>query len=278
MSFPPLPVLQSWMQSLLRGETGQNTPPIGDVITSSGRQSAEERLAVYARAYFGRLLECLEAEFPAVRHAAGDEAFRELATGYLRAFPSQSYTLGELGRHWSEFLRQTRPPRAGDEPDFADFLVELAHVERCYSEVFDGPGPEQSPAWNPLQLASVGSEQFAQVLLILWDSVRLLDLQFPCHDYATDVRQKRDPFLPEPTRTFLVVFRRDYIVRRFSVEQWQFELLSELQRGRSVGDALRYAATFVLEKTRTADDVRRSFQHWAAAPLFRQVISPGEIG
>src|SRR5690242_18175472 len=104
MDFPPLDVLEHWMQSVLTGPVSRPSesdakdfPAIAEIVTPSRALSAEARLAIYSHAYFARLLECLRSEFPAVRQAAGDEAFAGFAAGYLAAFPSRSYTLGELG-------------------------------------------------------------------------------------------------------------------------------------------------------------------------------------
>jgi hypothetical protein len=90
--------------------------------------------------------------------------------------PSRSYTLAELGRGFSEYLFETRPPThsPADEPDFADFLIDLARLERCYSEVFDLPGPEREPGLTPEIITSIAPVQFAGTRLIFHDTVRLL--------------------------------------------------------------------------------------------------------
>jgi hypothetical protein len=226
-------------------------------------------LSIYGHAYYARLLECLRAEFPAVLHAAGDEAFAGLAAGYLQSYPSRNYTLAELGRHFSDSLQETRPPRAADSqlPDFADFLIDLARLERCYSEVFDGPGPERVPGLTPEALASLSPAQFADSRLVFHDSVRLLELRFPCHEYASAVRQERDPVPPAATSTQLVVYRKNYVVRRFGVTPVQFAMLSDLQRGCTLAKALQRAAS----AKNASQFVRQCFADWTAAPLFRAV-------
>src|SRR5258708_39693375 len=83
------------------------------VITRSRTLTAAERLAIYANACHTRLLECLGEVFPMLRRAIGEEAFNGLAFAYLQEYPSRSYTLNELGRHFPRFLQDTRPA-AGD--------------------------------------------------------------------------------------------------------------------------------------------------------------------
>src|SRR5258707_9350668 len=115
------------------------------VVTRSRALSALERLAIYSYAYYARLLECLREEFPVLKHALGEEVFDAFAVGYLEKYPSRSYTLFQLGVNFPRFLAETRPDREADEgvaAEWPDFLIDLATLERTFSEVFDGPGVE----------------------------------------------------------------------------------------------------------------------------------------
>src|SRR6266542_825792 len=130
--------LQAWFQHQLTA-AGDTEPAwaIDAVIEPSRLRTPAERLSVYQNAYVARLVECLQAEFPAVRHAVGDDTFFQFAVAHLQRRPPDSYTLGELGRDFAETLSSLRPVRESAEPDFADFLVQLAEYERTVSEAFD---------------------------------------------------------------------------------------------------------------------------------------------
>src|SRR6188472_2248325 len=67
------------------------------VVARSQALSGIERLEVYSRAYFARLLECLHSQFPMLAKALGHDLFDRFACGYLEQHPSQSYTLARLG-------------------------------------------------------------------------------------------------------------------------------------------------------------------------------------
>src|SRR5258707_1575006 len=115
------------------------------VVTRSRAMTALERLAIYAYAYSARLVECLSEEFPVLKHALGEEVFDAFAVEYLERYPSRSYTLFQLGVNFPRFLAETRPDREADEgvaAEWPDFLIDLATLERTFSEVFDGPGVE----------------------------------------------------------------------------------------------------------------------------------------
>ena len=76
--------------SALAGEEARSLIDLPDdmvepVIDRSRRLSAMDRIAIYANAYYTRLLECLADTFPAVRVTVGDDAFGGLAFGYLQA-------------------------------------------------------------------------------------------------------------------------------------------------------------------------------------------------
>lgn len=266
--------LQRWMQELIRRpRAAGGESAVDDVLTASSQLSSRQRLGIYQSAYVARLLECLRAEFPATAALAGEESFAGLAQGYLEAHPSRSYTLGNLGAAFPEFLRSVRPPRdaVGAGLDFGDALIETARVERIYSEVFDGAGPEELPAFDPKQ---VSPEQFAGVRLEFHACVRLVRLPLPVHGLITAVRRGETWEVPAEGPTCLVITRRDYVVRRFAVEPLAFALLELLQAGETVGAAL--AEVFADEDVTAAmlRSVEEWFEAWAAAPLFRGIAAP----
>ena len=148
--------IQKWMQSVIShpegvaaglksAEAQQQIPILPDsieeVVTRSQSLTSLERLQVYGNAYYARLVECLQGEFPAVARAVGTETFDVLAMGYLQSYPSRSYTLAQLGANFPRFLAEIPLPTLTNQTeDFAAFLIDLATLERLYSEVFDRAG------------------------------------------------------------------------------------------------------------------------------------------
>jgi hypothetical protein len=283
--------IQRWLQAVITHPDGVeaalssaearaeiDVPPerIEDVVEPSSRRTSIERLEVYGNAYYARLLECLRDEFPALLHAAGEEVFDGLAFGYLQSYPSQSYTLSELSRQFAQYLEETRP-RDEDEPSgeasWPDFMIDLVRLERCYSEIFDGPGAERLTLLRADDLRDLSPDVWVGARLICVPCLRLLSLRYPVHEYATAVREKQDPDLPDPEPTWLAVSRINYVVRRWTLTRVQFELLEALIAGQTLGSAIERAAKLAVESGESVDQLAESlrdwFAEWSAAGFFR---------
>jgi Putative DNA-binding domain len=276
---------------------------VEQVIERSEAQTSVERLSIYANAYYARLLECLGEEFPVLRQTLGEETFNGFAFGYLQSYPSQSYTLGKLGENFARYLTETRPaetdnfdlpaepdsgtlpaePDSGDvpaEPDSGDvpanwpeFLIDLAMLEWTFSQVFDGPGVEHETLLTSEQLQAIDAEQWPAARLEVVPCLKLLALRFPVNAYYTAMRRDESPPIPGPGASWVAITRREYIVRRHELNLRQFELLSALAAGETIGAAIERAAAvpgasveqFIVE-------LGDWFREWAASDFFRRVV------
>jgi Putative DNA-binding domain len=290
---PRLDQIQRWLQAVIthpdgvaagiesseaRSEIDLTPDRIEQVVDPSKRRTSVERIEVYANAYYARLLECLRDEFPALLHAIGEEVFDGLAFGYLQSYPSTSYTLANLSSHFVQFLEETRPHDEADEsPSWPDFMIDLARLERTYSEVFDGPGAERLKLLGVDEILAVSPDEWPSARLRPVPCLRLLALRYPVQEYATGVRKKEDPAFPDPAPTWLAVSRIDYVVRRWTLSHRQFELLSSLLSGATVGEAIEKLALEVSATgqnlDRLADDLRNWFREWSAAGFFQAIES-----
>lgn len=276
--------LQRWMQTVIthpdgiaagigspqaRREIDVDLPDIEQVIARSDAQTSIERLAIYGNAYYARLVGCLAAEFPATQQAVGKEPFSGFVFGYLQQSPSTSYTLGELGRDFPGYLAGSRPPRESDEPDWIDFLVDLSTLERTYSDVFDGPGEEDLPLMTADRLRGIPPGDWEHLRLQPAPSLQLLELRFPAHEYASAVRRGEEATIPAPLPTRLAINRREYIVRRRTLDPLPFDLLGRLMRGVPLGRAIGESLDTVADPPGNLTDVIEAwFRTWTAAGYF----------
>lgn len=285
--------LQRWMQAVITwpGEIqdgitspdAQSAIPLApdeleSVITRSSQQTSEERIGIYANAYYARLLECLSEEYPALIAALGETAFAAFCLQYLQTCPSTSYTLGDLGARFPQFLTENRPEREETgTPDWTDFLIELATLERLYSEVFDGPGIEQTPLLTSEKLNAISPEEWPELKLQVAPCFRLCEFRFPVHEYITSVRKEEAPSIPEPETTYLAITCRNFVVRRETISQPEHFLLSRLQQGRRVGEAIAELVESDFPGTdELAKQLRQWFAHWTAAAFIIGVSSESD--
>jgi len=287
--------IQRWMQAIIthpdgveaaldsdqaRTEIDVSSNNIDRIVNPSQQCTSVERLEVYANAYYARLLECLRDEFPALFHALGEEVFDGMAFGYLQSYPSKSYTLANLSTKFPDYLAETRPTDEADAdvPSWPDFLIDLARLERTYSEVFDGPGIEGAQLLKAEQIAAVLPDDWPRARLVTVPCLRLLALSYPVHEYATGVRKKEEPPIPDPEPTWLAVSRIDYVVRRWPLSRPQYDLLQSLIGGETVGQAIEKAANVAIETDPNLEqltvNLRAWFEEWSAAGFFRTIELP----
>src|SRR5579875_2919948 len=106
------------------GDRRRGAPTLQSRAGGDERLSASERIAIYANAYFYRLLDCLRDDFPATAAVVGASAFEELARAYLRRYRPTEPSIFHVGRYFANFLAEH--PLLARWP----FLSELARLER----------------------------------------------------------------------------------------------------------------------------------------------------
>ncbi|MEY4484036.1 MAG: hypothetical protein RL693_1488, partial [Verrucomicrobiota bacterium] len=115
-------------------EAGVETQKVVEqFITPNDRLTAFERLEIYNRQYWFRVLDVLYDDYPALRGLLGQEKFNILSRAYLAAHPSESWTLRNLGGRLISFLEEnpllTKPKTAK--------AIEVARVEWAQTLAFD---------------------------------------------------------------------------------------------------------------------------------------------
>jgi hypothetical protein len=280
--------IQRWMQSVItdpdgveNGVTSKRSQAeipltlerVEDVILPSQKMSSLDRLEIYANAYYARLIECLRDEFPATSDLLGEDTFNAFAFDYLQYYPSTSYTLAELGAHFPRHLRETCPKEnPGAAPCWEDFLIELTTLERLYSEVFSATGPEVDNVLNTEEIAAVLSKQLDDLVFTPVPSLRLMHFEFPVHEYISSFRSKPMTEIPSAQETGRIVTRRDYIVRRASVSALEYQFLSSLIEGCSLGTTIQQTLAVTSEdEEKLATMLREWFQRWAASQYFQAI-------
>ena len=276
------------MQPLTAGERMQNRAPDGKsmrayasrFIKPNNRLTSFERLEIYNRQYWFRLLSSMIEDFPGLRAVLGDRKFDAMSKAYLVDCPSQSFTLRNLGMRLEAWLRK-HPKWAGPNQDLA---IDIARLEWADIEAFDGK------AEPPLRPEDLGGAADANLKLSLQPYISLLDLKYPVDDLLLELRKEEDEDTDfasnafqerhkrkrvqavaklEPTKIFLAVHRVDDSVYFRRIEREEFVILRALRDGKSLGKAIEAA----FRKSRIpvgkrGDLVRQWFHNWATLGWF----------
>ena len=234
---------------------------LADVVEPSEHLTARERLGIYADMYFWRLVDILAEDFEAVRHAVGPDAFYDLAVAYLVAHPSRSKLLNGLGCHLGRFLAETPlevPHRA--------FVAELARFESSLEDVFDAPHAEPLSA---AQVQAIAPERWGGARLTLVPALRLHSFSWRVNSYFQAVMDDEHPKIPEPQPSWVVVYRSQFKVWRMHLTVQQHTLLSSLESGLTLGEALTACASLPgTDVEALVDALGGWFQEWAAEGFF----------
>jgi Putative DNA-binding domain len=274
------------MQPLTRSEHMQRTAPDGKSMRSyaarfikpNDRLTSFERLEIYNRQYWYRVISSMIEDFPGLRAVMGERRFEEMCKAYITDCPSASFTLRNLGSRLETWLRK-HPKWAATKQDLA---LDITRLEWADIEAFDG---KAEPALSSEDLKNTDD---ANLRLKLQPYVQLLSLKYPVDDLLLEVREDEDTdfasnafqerrkrkrvqavakLKPEPI--FLAVHRIDYSVFFRRIEREEFFILKALREGKSLSEAIEVG----LRKTAIAPDERATsvqqwFQNWASLGWF----------
>jgi hypothetical protein len=229
---------------------GRSTHEIADgYIKPNELLSSFDRLEIYNRQYWFRVIGAVSEDYPALNALMGEKRFDRLVLAYLRENPSTSFTLRNLGSKLPQWLEQ--------HPEFTStrrvLLLDVARLEWAYVEAFDGA------EFAPLTPADFG-DLSAESKLSLQPHLQLLDLKYPVDELVLAVHRENAPSdimsnavsgrrhvkrtrLPQMRRSAvpLAVHRYENSVYYRRIDHEAYVLLSELQKGATLGLALEAA-------------------------------------
>jgi hypothetical protein len=247
-------------------------------IAPNSRLTAFERLQIYNRQYWYRVLNALAEDFPALRAVVGARAFEQLSTEYLVANPSRSFSLRNLGSKLAGWLAG-HPQWAGRRHRLA---LDVVKIEWAFVEAFD------NAEHTPLTLDQIATLDGGSHLG-LQPHLQLLSLEYAADELvlALHKEQKRgaseagvkheddtyahgDPDRParlaglRPRPTWVAAHRLDNAVYYRRLEREEFFTLKALAQGLALGEALDAGFEDSRKpEARRPELVRSWFSHWA---------------
>ena len=256
-----------------RWTDGKRTSAVAaQFIKPNDRLTSFERLEIYNRVYWFRVLDCFYDDYPGLRAIVGEKKFMKLATAYLAKYPSASFTLRNLGQRLEKFLREEPRWIAPHE----ELALGMARFEWAQVVAFD------DAALPKLTTDDVLDTPPAKLRLGLQPYLSLLELTYAVDRFLLAVkkregdvlrdeasntfeampqtlRRKRAVRLPKRERIYLAVHRYDNMLYYKRLEPEAFAILQGLAKGKTVEKACGVA---LAKSTRTDVDWTLQIQEW----------------
>ena len=251
-----------------------------EFIKPNDRLSSFERLEIYNRQYWFRVLASLDEDFPGLRAIIGQRRFEALCKAYLVDCPSQSFSLRNLGSGLETWLR-SHPEHIQPR---ATLALDMVRLEWAEIEAFDG-------ASEPVLLPGDSLASDPDPHFRLQPYLQLISLRYPVDDLLVAIRKDtpdggmasnavsehrkqtrvRKVARQKPQAVFLVVHRVDYSVYFKRIEQEAFKFLHALREGQSLssGVVLAFQGRDIPE-TVLVSRVQNWFESWSSLGWFCQ--------
>ncbi|MGA3068163.1 MAG: DNA-binding domain-containing protein [Tepidisphaeraceae bacterium] len=247
-----------------------------EFIKPNDRLTSLERIEIYNKQYWFRLVDCMFDDFPGLRAVLGRLKFNALLRAYLVQYPSRSFTLRNLGSHLAQFMK-ANPKLVSPRPDLA---IDMAKFEWAQMIAFDGP------AHPPLTVDDLLGKPPSKLRLALQPYLTILKLNYPLDDFAIQLKQhtlrkdasnaieehrtdsrkstKRRPRLPRRQPICLVVHRHNNSLYYKRIEPPAYRLLCALRDGHPLQKALQIA----LGKRGNPAQAGQWFEIWSSLGWF----------
>jgi hypothetical protein len=262
------------MQPLARNDRQSPKTKIG-YIKPNDRLTSRERIEIYSRSYWFRVIDSMYEDFPGLRAVLGQRAFDRAVRTYLADCPSISYTLRDLGSRFGAWLKRN-PSCASAKLAVARlaiandmFQLEWAHIE----------------AWDAADRKILAPEDLIELgpalRMGLQPHVRLLELHYPVDELrirANETAEEHEDASNAPSKlktrhlsaaagrlkresVFIAVHRLDFSIfyRRLSREE--FQLLSAIRDSKNIGAAL---TAFYKASAMPVDELEPRIGNWFA--------------
>ena len=237
------------------------------IIKPNTRLTSFERLEIYNRQYWFRVISSMMDDFNGLQAIVGEKQFHKIVVAYLSDYPSKSFTMRNLGYKLEEWLSGHRDYIGGVE----QVALDMVKVEWAEIEVYDS---ESRPKITEADLQNLGPDP----VLTLQPYLRLLELDYPVHKLLLRLRERhRDGdrirrvssrSLPKSEKTFLAIHRLENSVYYKALEPGAYAMLKALQRGSAVSEAAEQVDWREADMDEVSATVQRWFANWSSLGWF----------
>lgn len=228
------------------------------LVKPNSRLSSLERLEIYSRSYWSRVLDALGQDFPGVRAVVGTRRFERLRRAYLADCPSESFTMRNLGSRLPAWMEH----HAGLLGPNFDVATDMAKLEWAQIESFDAAEHERLSSAEIGALHDGGTlhlqphlrwiEVSSEVDSLLLEAQSAVERNGGKPRGFAESRIARARSAASPL--YLAIHRQQLVVHFKRIDNEMFRLLQALARPATIGEALEFAYA---ESARSPEECRR---------------------
>lgn len=263
------PLNRDWEVETVWTDGRATAQVVAEFIKPNDRMTSLERIALYNKQYWFRLIDIMYEDYPGLAAVLGDKQFVPFCEAYLTAHPSKSGLLRNLGKHLAAFI----PANSEFTSPHTQMAGDVARLEWAQVEAFDRAS---QPALRPQDMQ--GRDPVVTTLK-LQPFVSLVDGAFAVDKLVTAVKKqslrsetsntadtmthgRRRRKLAKPEKVNFVVHRADNLVYVKRVTPEAYAILKALDEGVTIAQAVEHAVTHSTDDT---IDWSGQIQQWFAS-------------
>ncbi len=227
-----------WSDSINTGEYA------AQFIKPNKRLTSFERLEIYNKQYWYRLLESLQDDFPGLNAILGHKRFEKLAVAYLSQYPSRSYTLNDLGKNLPDFIKQEESICLPD----AELAYDMACFEWAEIKASD------SQVKSILKVEDLQKIKSAEIILQTQPYLSVLELRYEVDNFLLALNKEHTKSVEsnavssrtvkfsqsssvKKRRNYVAIHRLNNIVYYKRLDRDQYLLLNSLMKRKTLAQA-----------------------------------------
>ncbi len=249
--------LQQQMQAhILKGDA-----QINDKVFVPDNIVSTDRLSIYRNGYYERCINALTTDYPALQCAIGEAAFAAMVRAYVECFPSDEYSLHQLGKNLKIFLEANSECHPG--------FIELVELETFVAKL---QICKDAAKLDPQALTLICAENFTQVQFILHPSVNIFTQRFNSVERWRSLLGNQDGLQIKQLEcdANYALWRPEYQIRYQLLTQYELSLLTLIHQGCCLGELckkmLAYFSPELLEQQTIV-----LLQNWISAGIITKI-------
>jgi hypothetical protein len=248
-----------------------NAKVAAEFIKPNDRLTSFERIEIYNKQYWYRLIDCIYDDYPGLSTLLGRLKFNKLMFEYLKANPSRSYTMRNLGDRLEKFI-VNHPALTAPKTKLCQ---EMGAFEWAQVIAFDGPANE------PLEMDDLLGSKPDKLKLAIQPYITLLHLHWALDDFTIALKRsamrgeasnavdapsnkpsKTKAPRPKKAEIFLAIHRLDNDLYYKRLDREAYLLLTHLQQGKTLTAAVAATIEDADDGSAWTENIQTWFANW----------------